>query len=103
MFNLLIPFSTVAIVFLFLVVSTRLYKRVCPSVRRSVGRSVGPSETHFLDEQKQRRRTTYAVCLPLLKAAMTMTMLQDGNCPTYYLCLSVYETVIQNFPLLAKQ
>ena len=32
---------------LFLVVSTRLYKRVCPSVRRSVGRSidrsVGPS------------------------------------------------------------
>ena len=27
----------------FLVADTQLYKRLCPSVRRSVGRSVGPS------------------------------------------------------------
>ena len=45
----------------FLVLSTRLYKRVCPSVRRLVGRSVRPSVTSFFGGQKQRRRTTYAV------------------------------------------
>ena len=43
----------------FLVVSTRLYKRVCPSA--SVGPSVRPSGTLSLGGQKQRRRTTYAV------------------------------------------
>ena len=56
-----IIFVKVSMISQFLVVSTRLYMRVCPSVDRSVRQSVGPSETLSLGGQKQRRQTTYAL------------------------------------------
>ena len=42
------------------------------SVGWSVGWSVGPSETLSLGGQKQRRRTTYAVCPALLLASFVI-------------------------------
>ena len=88
----------------FLVVSARLYKRVCPSVgpsiRSSVCPSVRPSGTLSLSGQKQRRRTTYAVH-PALFRLLSLPR-PPKRCRLFLVFLSFYhhlrETIKQPIP-----